>query len=86
MDTAHRSQDLWSDPDLSVASRKPDANRDLHNGFLAAGLPAGDFDVKLQMFYMGSAIMAGAVGGIRIRLVILRTRGLPGVIALVLVF
>lgn len=77
-------------PDFAAASRSLAANQGLYNGFLAAGLVwglvLGSAGNPIKIFFLGCVIVAGVFGALTASRKILWVQGLPGAVALALVF
>ena len=77
-------------PEFAAASKSLAANQGLYNGFLAAGLLwgllLGDAGSAIKLFFLGCVVVAGVFGAATVNRKILLVQGLPGAIALVLVW
>ena len=77
-------------PDFAAASRSLATNQGLYNGFLAAGLVwglvLGSAGNPIKIFFLGCVIVAGVFGALTASRKILWVQGLPGAVALALVF
>lgn len=91
---------LWTKPfgrrvfgmsrEVAESSAKLAANQGLYNGFLAAGLVwgllLGDAGFPVRVFFLVCVVVAGLFGAATAKRSILWGQGLPGAIALALVF
>ena len=77
-------------PEFAEASKVLAANQGLYNGFLAAGLiwgmALGHTGDAIKIFFLACVVIAGVYGAATSSKKILLVQGLPGAIALVLVF
>lgn len=77
--------------EVADASKTLAANQGLYNGFLAAGLiwgllhPNVIFGQQIEIFFLGTVIVAAIYGGLTVKKSILFMQGLPALIALLLV-
>ena len=89
---------LWTRPfgmktfgltrEFAAASKGLAANQGLYNGFLAAGLLWSVFlgSDPIAAFFLGCVIVAGVFGAITVSPKIFWVQGLPGILALVLIW
>src|SRR3990170_671765 len=77
-------------PEFARSSRALAANQGLYNGFLAAGLAwglaLGAAGRQIEIFFLGCVIVAGVFGAFTASRGIFWVQGLPGIVALALVF
>jgi len=75
-------------PEFAAASRALAANQGLYNGFIAAGLAWSVFlgSDPICVFFLGCVIVAGVFGAITVSRKIFWVQGLPGIVALALVW
>lgn len=77
-------------PERAAASKALAANQGLYNGFLAAGLvwglSLGAAGRQIEIFLLGCVIVAGIFGAFTASRKIFWVQGLPGIVALALVF
>ncbi|OGA01080.1 MAG: hypothetical protein A3I00_01595 [Betaproteobacteria bacterium RIFCSPLOWO2_02_FULL_64_12] len=77
-------------PERAAASKALAANQGLYNGFLAAGLAwglsLGAAGRQIEIFFLGCVIVAGVFGAFTASRGIFWVQGLPGIVALALVF
>src|SRR5215472_121149 len=89
---------LWTRPvglktfgltqEFAAASRALAANQGLYNGFIAAGLAWSVFlgSDPISVFFLGCVIVAGIFGAITVSRRIFWVQGVPGIVALALVW
>lgn len=77
-------------PERAAASKTLAANQGLYNGFLAAGLvwgiTLGEAGHAIEVFFCVCVLAAGVFGGITAHRKILWVQGLPGALALLLLW
>jgi len=77
-------------PEFATSSKSLAANQGLYNGFLAAGLvwglSLGVSGNSIKLFFLGCVVVAGVFGAFTANRKILWVQGVPGAVALALVW